>query len=164
MPRKLFTVAISLLWFASMQAQSLEDYQSLFIIKFIENMKWDDDSRVPQVGILGNSKILPVLSSKAKENESSFKVSKIGYLDGVVDFDVVFIPASSSRSIAQIARLVGNKKVLLITEGQPASQSMKVDIRIYVESDRLKFAYSSANLEAKDIKISQRILQLGREI
>ena len=164
MPKKLFTVAISLLLFASTQAQSLEDYQSLFIIKFIENMKWDDDSRVPQIGILGNSRILPVLSGKAREKESAFKVSKIGYLEGVVDFDVVFIPAASSRSIAQIARLVGNKKVLLITEGQPASKSMKVDIRIYVESERLKFAYSSSNLDAKGIKISQRILQLGKEI
>lgn len=164
MPKKLFMIATSLLSLASLQAQSLEDYQSLFIIKFIENMKWDDDSRVPHVGVLGNSKILPVLSSKVKENDLSLNVSKIGYLGGAVNFDVVFIPAASSRSTAQIAKLAGNKKILLIAEGQPPSQSMKVDIRLYVESDRLKFAYSSSNLDAKDIKISQRILQLGKEI
>lgn len=163
MPKKLITVAISLLSLASLQAQSLEDYQSLFIVKFIENMKWDDDDRVPHVGILGNSRVLPALSSKAKENGSGFKVSKIGYLDGAVNFDVVFIPAASSRSIAQVTKLVGKKKILLVAEGQPTSQSMKVDIRLYVESDRLKFAYSSSNLDAKEIKISQRILQLGKE-
>jgi len=140
--------------------QSLDDYKCLFIENFIKNIDWKDDQKIVKVGILGNSPILPKLTKRS--STSNFKVEKIGFINQVNEFDIVFIPKSQSASINSILSNLKSNNILLVAENDNIAQ--KVDLCFYVDKNKLKFMINSKYLENKEIKLSSKLLSFGKMI
>jgi len=140
--------------------QSLDDYKCLFIENFVKNIDWGDGQKIIKVGVLGNSPILPKLTKRS--NGTNFSVQKIGFINQINKFDIVFIPKSQSASINSVKTNLKSNNILLIAENETIAQ--KVDLCFYIDGGKLKFMVNSKQLENKELKLSSKLLSFGKKI
>lgn len=142
--------------------QELEDYQCLLIHNFIKNIDWTNSNGIIRIGILGNSKILPKLTKKITDEKLNVTVKKIGFIDEVLNFDIVFIPKSQSSNVNEVVSKIATRKILLIGEDEAIARD--VDICFIIENSKLRFSITKQNVEEKEFKISTKLLQYAKMI
>jgi len=156
----LIFLALGMLNVQHSTAQGLEKFQSIFIITFIENIDWPNSKPTIKVGILGNSRVLPELSSKVKERGLNIVVSKVDYLDEIAQYDLVFIPKSQSGLAQKATSKVKGKSVLIVADDSSLAQL--VEIAFFMEGQKLKFTINKANADRKGFRISSRLLGFAK--
>ena len=156
-----FVTGFLLLGNLSAQGQDIEEYKSLFILRFTKYITWPQPADPIKIGILGNSKILPALTRLAKKQDANILVEKVDFVEEVKNFDMIVIPRSQQSNVRNIAPLVGsNSGIFVIAEEEFANDSI-TDICFFVENQKLKFVIFKDRSSNKGFRINQRLLNLA---
>ena len=140
-----------------------EKFQAIFLYKFIDNINWPDSKRDLRVGILGSSDVLDefnkILKARSVDNLVAQKIT----VSEATTCDVVFIPQTHNSVFHKVMENVKSKSILVITE---ESDFVKkgAGISFLYEEDKLGFIVNKHALDAKGLKVSTLLLNLGKEI
>jgi hypothetical protein len=147
----------------SSYGQAIERYESIFILKFVKNTIWSSQKNVVNIGVLGNSKVLPELTKKVQQQKLKISVKKINYIDEVLDYDILFIPKSQNANIDKILQKVGLKEILLVAEDAKLSKK-NVEISFFTEGNKLRFIINKTIATKKGISFSAQLLKYAEVI
>lgn len=142
--------------------QDLEDYESRLIVSLVKNIDWQNDGAAINVGILGNSKVLPKLTKLVSEQKLPMQVRKIGFIDEVDKCNLVFVSKSQSANLAAVIQKIDDKQVLVITEDP--SQAEDTEVSFFVENNKLRFTINRGKAEKKGFKISSTLMKYAKLI
>ena len=136
--------------------------QAVFVLKFIENVKWPQDKKEIVLGIVGKSDVLIELESRLKiRNPNGIIIKKISTAEAGT-CDAVFVPSSEDRIINTLTNALSTKAVLVITESNYSTKGSGIS---FIEVDgRLHFVINKAVLEDRGLKVSSTLLTLGKQV
>lgn len=135
--------------------------RALFIFKFIDNVSWPQDRKALVIGIINSDKVFSELEARLQQKNPHGMIIKKVTAAQVSACDVVYLPASESRSISQINMNSQGKDVLIITDTDLSGKGSGIS---FVEEDgRLHFVVNRNALESRGLKISSTLLSLGKQ-
>lgn len=160
--KKLSTVLLLMALAASVKAQTQEaKIQAVFILKFIENVKWPSDNQPMVLGIVGKSEIATELEERLKvRNPMNIVVKKITAVEANT-CNVVFLPKNANGTLASVNAAIGSQSVLLITESDFTKQGSCISF--IEEAGRMHFIVNKSTIEAKGLKVTSTLLTLGKQ-
>ena len=159
---KLKTVLLLMVLASSVSAQVQEaKIQAVFILKFIENVKWPQNSPSMVLGIVGKSEIATELEERLKvRNPMNIVVKKITAAEASI-CNVVFLPKNANGSLGNVNAAIGSQSVLLITESDFTKQGSCISF--IEEAGRMHFIVNKNTIEAKGLKVTSTLLTLGKQ-
>ena len=136
--------------------------RALFIFKFVDNVSWPGEKKALVIGVINNDAIYKEIESRLQQkNPGGIVVRKITP-DQVASCDVVYLPASESKLIAQVSSNCHGKEVLIISESDLSRKGS--GISFIEEGGRLHFLINRNSLESRGLKVSNTLLSLGRQV
>ncbi len=153
------------LWFGNtVNAQSVESYQALFIVKFMDYINFPDKGKNTNIGVMGNTKVLQELNALLKrKGNANCTVKKLGYLEEAKKYNIVFVPAAEHESCLSIIEKTASQSILIITENA-ALVEKGAGIGFLRENSKLRFVINNNTLQAKNIKVSSDLLKLASKV
>ena len=164
--KKLYLLIITLVIVGSSTfSQNTAKIHSIFIYNFIKLIEWPTNykSGTFNIEIVGNDPIFKELSnlSKAKKAGSqTIKVTKINSFNNFNQIHVVYVPRDQSSKIPQIKAGVGNKSTLIISDTKDGI-AKGADINFLIVGNKPKFEIKASSAQAKKLKISLSLINLG---
>lgn len=144
-----------------------------FLKVFISLTDWPAstfrDTNAPIVlGVLGSDRMTEYLRSEPNlPIGRKLLVKELAGVEGAESCNVVFIPASSANSLAEVVAHLKDAPVLTVVESQLASRTEGIiQLRKEMENDVLKFRYDVNNAAAQrsNLKLNSKLLKLARNI
>lgn len=164
--RKISLVSIMLLvaLVGSVNAQSSEKYQALFIYNFTRYIEWPSaNSSEFTIGVLGKSSVYNELINIAegrKVGAQTIKVKKFASAAEINNCHIVFISSDASSQIAAISSSAPGKNTLIITE-RYGLISKGAGINFIEEDGKQKFQMSRSNLQKTGLKVNNQLVSLA---
>jgi len=144
----------------TLQAQDVDKFKAVFVLKFIENIQWPNQKSAISIGVLGNSRVLTELSNRISSGKLGHKVSRLNYLEEVADYDLIFVPDGAKLNVESLTAKIGNAGTLIVT-----SESLKghqsADICFLVQEGKLRFRINEPRFKKKGIMINSKLLALA---
>jgi hypothetical protein len=139
-----------------------EKFKALFIYNFTKYIDWPSYSGSFVITVYGDSPITTELRSIAqvkKVGSTSIEVKKAATINDVGDCQIIYVPASKSKSIHEIAKKVAGKSVLIVTDESLDKSFICIN---FVQRDgKQSFEISKSNIESHRLKINSGLLALG---
>ncbi len=161
---KLCRVILVLLLFVPLIASAQDEkFQAIFLYKFIDNVNWPDAKRDLRIGILGSSDVLDEFNKILKARSANNLVAQKITASEATTCDVIFISQTHNSAFHKVMENVKSKSILIITE---ESDFVKkgAGISFLYEEDKLGFIVNKHALDAKGLRVSTLLLNLGKEI
>ncbi len=143
---------------------------SIFIYNFTKYIKWPSGTETGDfvIGIMGETPAeveLQKLAAKVKINGNrTMVIRKISGVNAtaVRSCHILYISRKESRSVKEIATIVGNAPVLLVSEGMGmANKGSTISIYIDDDTDKLRLELNKKELEHHQMKASSELLSLA---
>ena len=146
-------------------AQNTAKIQSIFIYNFIKLIEWPSSykSGTFNIVVLGNDPIyneLVQLAKAKKAGSQSIKVTKVNGVEEIGNPHILYVPRSKSNQIVPAKGTIGAKSTLLITDSK-SGISDGADINFIIVGNKPKFEITTEGANAKKLKISSSLLNLG---
>ncbi len=145
------------------------DYKSyaVYLMSFVKYADWADPMTKKEVRIacFGKSKINQELSKLASSPQASgrkIKVVEIEQLAQIEGMNMVFVADNKSSSIKALSDFCKQKSILIVTEREGLAKKGAAIHFTVSENDDLSFEVNPKQLISQQIKIAQRLLQLGK--
>lgn len=143
--------------FAQITAAKLK---AVFVIKFIENVKWPSTHTEIILGIIGNTDVGDELQERLKsKNQLNLTIKSITASD-VSSCHAVFVSGQSSADFKKANDAIGNQPILLITETDHSLHG--ACISLIEEGGKMQFKINKDALESKGLKVSTSLLTLSK--
>lgn len=157
----LILVMISVSSTLSVSAQESK-FKALFIYKFSEYIEWSSNPSTLVVGIAGQTDVFDQLSvfAKAKDN---LEVIKIQGASEASKCNIVFLPRSQDKVLANYASTIGKSSILVVSENEKLA-TKGADIGFFLEQGKLRFLINQQSIENKGMTPSSKLLALGKSI
>ena len=157
---RLILCIAALVLFSTSYGQN-EKFKALFIYNFTNYIDWPGGIHGTFViAVYGDSPIiseLQAISKIKKVSGSSIEVRKAGSVAEIGNANIVFVPASKKRSLAEINQTLAGKAILLVSDN--ASSDFGIN---FVEVDQKQsFQVSKTNLESHKLKVNSTLISLG---
>jgi hypothetical protein len=136
--------------------------QAVLLLKFAENVKWAEDKKELIIGIVGKTDVTPELEQRLKvRNPMGIVLKKITAAEAA-SCDVVYVPSSSANNLNQITGSIGFKPVLVVTETDYTRKGSCISI--IEDEGKMHFIINKAVIEARGLKVSSALLNLGKQV
>jgi len=174
-----FRVAFGVLWFliismpmanaafaqSSEQTNTERQVMAAYIYKFGGYIDWPSKafpaSDTPlKIGVIGSSDLADALAQVVVGrvvNGRQVIIQKVKPSDSLLDFNVLFIGASSNEQLAEILGHVKGQPVLTVTEAKDGLALGSI-INFVIVDGKLRFEISSKTASSSNISISARLL------
>ncbi len=157
-----------LLMFCAALSAYAQDYKlhPVYIYSFTKYVIWPDASKTGdfEIAVLGDSPIIKELNTMASLKKTydnrTIKIKKIESVSELGKSQVLFIPASKSKSLAEILGKVGSQSVLVITEEAGLAQKGS-NINFVVKDGKLAFELNQATLAKQNLKAANELTRLA---
>jgi hypothetical protein len=146
-------------------AQNTAKIQSIFIYNFIKLIEWPSSykSGTFNIVVLGNDPIyneLVQLAKAKKAGSQSIKVTKANDLGEVGNPHILYVPKAKANQVAPAKGSIGTKSTLLISDSNSGIAD-GADINFLIVGNKPKFEITTQGANAKKLKISSSLLNLG---
>jgi len=163
-------VVFSGVWNAAAESSSVREYQvkAGFLYNFAKFVEWPDTAFSNEnspiiICVLGYDPFgasLDALKDRVVGDRRLF-IKRISSVAALEECHILFISSSERRSLSQILQMVKNKSVLTVGDTNGFAQS-GVIINIMPEESRLGFEINISAAEKVNLKISSKLLKLGK--
>ena len=133
-------------------------YQALYLFNFTKYLNWEGEKIT--IGVLGNSPVLLELSALIKQNPN-IELSKISGADAVISCDMIYLPSAQSRNFELVQKHISNRSIVIVAEDETLIDQ-GAEFAFYSEEGRLKFAINKMAVDDSGVKMSARLLSLGK--
>jgi hypothetical protein len=155
-------------YFANGQTVDIKK-SALFVFNFTKYVDWPDDGfQEFSVGIFGDQKTLVEFQKQAlnkKYGQLGIKVKLCNKPSETRDCQVVYISKSYMSKSKSIIAFIGDKSILIITEGEGQTKVSAAHISIFQQNDKsnkTSFEISKKNIENSNLKVSSQLLNIGK--
>lgn len=164
----LFLFGFLMLNFSSrMQAQE-RDYKaySIYIYNFIKYIEWPQSSKSGEfvIAVIGDSpltKELRALASSKKANGQTIVVRNIQNVSEIVNFQMLYIPASKSSILKEALEQTKNSPTLVIAEREGLVKKGAGINFVTLDDETLRFEMNKKAIEGHNLQISQTLVSLA---
>ena len=170
----MLSLALSLALSSSAMAQrgaELNRLKAAFIFQFTNFVDWpddtfEDDSSPFVIGIVGNDAVKDILEMAVKQKLIGGRrpiVRSFSSSSDLSSCQIVFVDESEERSASDIVDRYMEQPILTISDSDDFATEGGV-IRLYRESSKLRIEINIDAAERAKLKISSKLLSLGRVI
>ena len=152
---------------------SAREYQlkAAYIYNFAKFTRWSaaGEGGVPNplvIGVLGDERIAASISALTRDRTvggSPIEVKSFGSTDIPANLHIVYVGASQDGSLRQLAPVLFQPGRLTIGETEAFTQNGGI-IRLFVESDRLRFEIDNGQAQKAGLTLSSQLLMLARKV
>jgi hypothetical protein len=139
--------------------------RAAMVYNFASFTEWPDSGspeRPVVIGVIGNEALAKALQASGKlGNGREIDVRALSDGEGLTQCQVLYVSAASDRAVSATLARVGTMPVLTVGEQEHFTQLGGI-IRVYPESNRLRFEVDMAHATSVRLKISSRVLNLAR--
>ncbi len=147
--------------------------KAMYLYNFAKYVRWperpvhnaSDGRKWFTIGIVGRSAIVGPLREIASQRQMQDRNVRLVSVQGAADLEhcqMVFVPSSEAKGfVATILPDTPAKPVLLVGES-PGFATRGGMINFYTASNRVKFEINPTKAEAAKLKISSKLLRLGK--
>jgi len=142
---------------------SAEYYQALFIVKFLKYANWTKPTERYTIGVVGNSTILPHLTTLTKDKDINGKpvsLIKVSTHTNLEQYSLLYIPKSQNNKFDYIVSLTKNMNILIVCEDQ-RHINKGASICFFEAENNLKFKINTTTLEKQKIQLNSRLTSVG---
>ena len=146
----------------SSQTSSYGELQAAYIYNFAKYTTWPQKLDTFKIAILGNTSIMNDLKKILKGKKIltyEIVLQQIKSIEEIKDFQMVYLPSSSSKDLEPLLKAGSNKNILIVTEDDLAKQG--ACISFFIEDERLKFKINRSMLQKFGLKAADGLLKLG---
>ncbi|MBQ3634324.1 MAG: YfiR family protein [Bacteroidales bacterium] len=166
--KKLIVVCLmAIVGMVSAQGQ-MAKFQALYLLQFAKNTSWptEDDSKPFVITVVGDnalaSELKSIVSSKTVGSRK-ITVVESATATGLSKSDIIFLGEAKSSQIGALVSAQGANKVLIVS-GAKGMCAQGAGISFVPEGGKLNFEIHEGNIVKHGIKISQKIVALGKQI
>jgi hypothetical protein len=168
MPTNIKRILLSLIFTAVLIPQSkAQNYKlhSVFLYSFARSIQWPESSSTGdfQITVLGKSPILEELKAMAetkKIGERTIKVNSATNASQIESCNIVFVSAESSKQLDGLLAQIGNKPIIVITEGKGLAEKGSA-INFILKDGKLAFEINRKIIEKQNFKVSGDLMRLA---
>jgi len=142
---------------------------AMFIYHFTKYIYWPETENNADflIGIIGQTPLKIELEQITKSKNINNKKVEIKQLkdnaEELKNCQIIFIPESQSKAIANVLALTKKSSVLLITEKSGMIQK-GASINFFVLNEKLRFEISKTNITGHNLKVSNELLKLASDV
>lgn len=138
--------------------------KSALIIKLVDNIEWPHQSNKNQltIGFYGKDSTVFNTISKIDENKKlQLALRWVENLDDLSNINVLYTDQSKSEAIGDIAKVIEEKEILLISEGVKDQKYIMLNIDQDVKNNSITFQINKTNIILENLIIDPKLLLLG---
>jgi hypothetical protein len=142
---------------------------ALFVLNFTKYVDWPDDGfQEFTIGIFGNEPLLSEFQKQAltrKYGALAIKTKMCLKPSDTRDCQLVYISKAYMAKSRSIISFIGEKPILIVTEGVGETKVSLAHISIYQENDKTNktgFEISKKNIENCNLKVSSQLLNISK--
>jgi hypothetical protein len=147
---------------ARAQMSSYEELQAAYIFNFAKYVKWPVENESFIIGVYGEEVISEVwentLSGK-KVAGKEIELKAITSMDRADECNIIYLPESQSRNIAELIEKCSGKSILIVTEADLIKKG--ATISFIIEDDKLRFKLKKASLLQAGLHATEGLLNLA---
>jgi len=145
-----------------------EKIKTIFILNFIKNTNWRSDvsTKTFNVLVIGNKPIVNELNVLGKIKSSGIGSLNASYskeFDNSTVYDIIIISKGYENLMTQIDSEYKSKPVLIITDDCTGCKK-GVGINIINSGGKLNYQISKANIEARNLTVTSKLITLGKQV
>lgn len=160
-----------LTWLGLLYPSSAQDIdyqsQSLFIYKFAKYISWPESSVQGDfvIGVYGNSPVLGELEKMASLKKAGggqrIVVRQVNSTEEIGRVHLLYVAASKSRELKDIAARVNSKPTLVVAEREGLARKGACINFIILENNTLRFEINRNELKNHGLRIPPELLKIG---
>ncbi len=142
---------------------------ALFVFNFTKYIDWPDDGfQEFTIGVFGNEQLLSEFQKQAltkKYGALAIKAKLCFKPSDTRDCQLVYISKAYIAKSKSIISFIGEKPILIVTEGEGETKSSAAHISIYQQNDKTNktgFEISKKNIENCNLKVSSQLLNISK--
>ncbi len=162
----LFTLLAIFIGQSSSYSQN-EKFKAIFIYNFTKNIEWPKNMRQGNfvIGVLGSQAMVSELQMLAKHKKIGFQPIKVRYFSGINKLDnrchVIYVPSKQTKYLPQTLEKVKKSYTLVVGDKKGVAKN-GAGINFYRDGTKMKFEISRRNIEQQGLKVSSKLIQLGK--
>lgn len=156
---------ISFVFISSLVFGQMSNYKSLYLYNFIKRIEWpvvsaDQNFTIVVMGDDETASALEQIAITKKAGERSIVVLNVKEATEIESADLIYVAYSKRKYIEELVLWIGNQSILLVSDYKNAEL---VDINLVENSDGLEFIIRPEKIRAKDLKLSDMLILLGKQ-
>jgi len=156
---------ISFLFISSLVLGQMTNYKSLYLYNFIKRIEWPVESAEQDfvIIIMGDNETASAVEQIAitkKAGERDIVVLNMKEAAEIESADLIYVAYSKRKYIEELVRWIGDQPILLVSDYKNAKLT---DINLVETSDGLEFIIRPEKIRAKDLKLSDMLILLGKQ-
>jgi hypothetical protein len=163
-------IIIALVFFTSMktahaQVSSYEELQAAYIFNFAKYIRWPESDANFVIGVYGETDIMEFLEKTVaykKVGNRSIELRVIRKSDSFLDCNIIYVPESDSKKVAELTTAIAGKRILIVTEEDLIRRGAAISF--VVEDDRLRFKLKKSALADAGLTASEGLLKLAIQL
>lgn len=146
-----------------------EKFKAIFIYNFTKNIEWPKNMRQGNfvIGVLGSEAMQKELQLLAQHKKIGFQPIKVRYFSNINKLDnrchVIYLPDKQSKYLPQALEKV-KKSYTLVVGDKKGLAKKGAGINFYRDGTKMKFEISRRNIEQQGLKVSSKLIQLGKRV
>lgn len=145
------------------QESSYQELQAAYLYNFAKYIQWPEEKDTFKIGVISANReplhtLTQVLAGK-KIGGQELIISNVSSSDSLSSYQILYLPKEASGQLENIARLVRNQNVLIVTEEDMAGDG--ATISFLMKDNRLRFKLHKQSLENEGLVASSGLLQLA---
>jgi hypothetical protein len=148
-----------------------DELKAAYVYNFAKFTRWPGagDAGVPNplvIGVLGDERVAQSIAALARGRTvggSAIEVRSFGPNDVPTTLHIVYVGDSQDESMHRLASMLFQPGRLTIGETESFTQHGGI-IRLFVESDRLRFEIDNSHAQKAGLTLSSQLLMLARKV
>ena len=152
---------------ASISAQyTKEQLKTAYIFNFAENIKWKNESDMPEftISVLGDSesilKELRTFSEGEKIKNKPIRIKSSNNINDLLSSQIIYIPKEQNKNIETLYNATKESDLLLVTDNLDDKQYVMINF-IYKDDDRIHFELNEKTIADHDLSVLPDMVLLG---
>jgi hypothetical protein len=139
-----------------------EKFKALFIYNFTKYIEWPAQNGSFVITVFGETPMsieLHLIAQVKKVGSQSIEVRKAATINDIGESQIIYVPSSKNKSLADVSRRFAGKAVLIVTD--ESIDKGHVCINFVVRDGKQSFEISKANIESHRLRINSGLMALG---
>jgi YfiR/HmsC-like len=147
------------------QIENTAKTKALFVYNFAKYIQWPDDVETETfvIGVMGQQDVfneLKKISTGKSINNTPLTVRMIDDPEKISDCKIVYLSKSQNLFFEDMMGLIGNEKILLVTEGKEKVKE-GADISMIKQEDKMSFEINKEAINKKGLKVPNELMVLA---
>jgi hypothetical protein len=159
---------ILLLQCSSKASAQIEKFKAAYVFSFCQQMKWPENQNSGDfiIGVLEQDQALAnelkaTTANRAVGNQP-IKIEVYKNADEIKQCHILYVSGNQSIILRKAIIKLGNYPTVVITEN-PNQTPVESTINLFIENDKLAFAFNRDNAVLKKVTVSDKLLSLSKK-